>query len=181
MAEQNTLARAKPRERQRLREFQERLAQRLAEARASGTRTSRLGLQIGAGYFLIDLEDAGEIVPVPTMTAVPLTQPWFKGLANLRGNLVSVVDFALFNGEGATPIDRDSRAMAFGSGLAFNAALLITRMMGLKNVGELTLQEGADDGHPWLGRRYADADGRIWRELSLRQLAKDERFLHAGI
>jgi twitching motility protein PilI len=178
---QDTIERPRQRERQRLRDFQERLAKRLAEARTGGVRNNRLGLQIGTRLFLIDLEEAGEIVPMPVMTPVPLTQPWFKGLANMRGNLVSVVDFNMFCGDGATALDRDSRAMAFGSKLGFNAAILITRMLGLKNVGEFQAQSGADNGQVWLGRRYADADGRVWQELKLRQLAKDERFLHAGI
>lgn len=180
--DQTLIDRPKRRERQRLRDFQEMLAKRLMDARSGVMPTNRLGLQIGKRYFLLDLEEAGEIVSVPATTHVPMTQPWFRGLANMRGNLVSVVDLGVFFGDGATPIDRDSRAMAFGTRLAFNAAILVTRMAGLKNVNDLTLQAAtAQQGQEWLGRRFADADGRIWQELKLQQLAKNERFLHAGI
>ncbi len=59
---------------------------------------SKLGLQVGDDRWLVDLADAGEVIPVPPITAVPLTRPWFAGVANIRGNLYSVVDFAAFLG-----------------------------------------------------------------------------------
>ena len=37
---------------------------------------------------------------MPPIANVPLTQPWFRGLANIRGNLYSVIDFAGFLGRG---------------------------------------------------------------------------------
>ena len=46
------------------------------------------------------------MIPVPPITPVPLTRPWFRGVANVRGNLYSVVDFAAFVGVGAVEVDR---------------------------------------------------------------------------
>ena len=47
----------------------------------------------------VALEDAGEIVsPVP-LARVPLTLPWYLGLANVRGLLVGVIDLARYLGE----------------------------------------------------------------------------------
>ena len=37
--------------------------------------------------------DAGEVIAVPPIAPVPLTQPWFLGVANIRGNLYSVDRF----------------------------------------------------------------------------------------
>ncbi len=81
-----------------LREFQERLARRLAEA-AGAERRGLLGFQCGGHNWLIELAEAGEILPPPPLSAVPLTRPWFRGLANVRGSLYGVVDFAAFNGQ----------------------------------------------------------------------------------
>ena len=81
-----------------LREFQERLARRLAEA-AGAERRGLLGFQCGSDNWLIRLAEAGEILPPPPLSAVPLTRPWFRGLANVRGSLYGVVDFAAFNGQ----------------------------------------------------------------------------------
>ena len=57
-----------------LREFQERLAERLRNASAS-PRVARLGMAIDERRWLVDLAEAGEIVPVPAqMSPVPNTR-----------------------------------------------------------------------------------------------------------
>ena len=78
-----------------LREFQERLARRLAEA-SGAERRGLLGFQCGGDNWVIELAEAGEILPPPPLSTVPLTRPWFRGLANVRGTLYGVVDFAAF-------------------------------------------------------------------------------------
>ena len=49
-----------------------------------------LGVQAGPDYWLLDLADSGEILPLPPFTSVPLTRPWFCGIANIRGSLYGV-------------------------------------------------------------------------------------------
>ena len=68
-----------------LREFQQGLAQRLREAQAEAEPTSRLGVLAGSGNWLLKLDDAGEMLPLPEFSAVPLTKSWYLGLANIRG------------------------------------------------------------------------------------------------
>ena len=79
-----------------LREFQRDLASRLQTAARSAAAASLLGIQSGADFWLLTLLDAGEIIPLPTLTPVPLTKSWFCGVANIRGNLYSVIDFSAF-------------------------------------------------------------------------------------
>ena len=57
--------------------------------------------------------------------------PWFQGVANVRGNLYSVVDFAAFVGVG-TATER-ARLVLFGERLRSAAALLVDRSLGLRN------------------------------------------------
>ena len=68
-----------------LREFQERLARRLAEA-GTGERRGLLGFMCGAEHWLIELAEAGEILPPPPLSTVPLTQPWYRGLGFAPGD-----------------------------------------------------------------------------------------------
>jgi hypothetical protein len=81
-----------------LRLFQQELATRLASKTTAQVESSRLGLSCVGERWLIRLADAAEVVAVPPFAAVPLTQRWFLGLANIRGNLYSVVDLAGFLG-----------------------------------------------------------------------------------
>ena len=126
----------------RLREFQAQLVERMQAARTGvDTQVRQLGVAIGAQCWLLNLKEAGEIVTVGAITQVPLTQPWFLGLTNLRGNLISVVDLAHWMGQAPTVIDKESRIVAFGPSLGFNSALLVKRVMGLRNVADMVLQE----------------------------------------
>ena len=83
-----------------LREFQENLARRLANASAQDTLRSRLAFESGNLLWLLRLPDAGEVMPVPWLCRVPLTQRWYNGLVNVRGTLFGMVDLADFCGHG---------------------------------------------------------------------------------
>src|SRR3569832_818938 len=86
--------------RTRLREFQSQLVERMQAARSGvDTRINQLGVMIGQDRWLLSLQEAGEIISVGAITAVPLTHDWFLGLSNIRGNLISVIDFARFQGQ----------------------------------------------------------------------------------
>jgi twitching motility protein PilI len=170
--------------RTRLREFQAQLVERM-QAATSGTQAQarQLGVQIGESRWLLNLREAGEIVPVGTLTKVPLTQTWFLGLTNIRGNLTSVVDLAHFAGAAPTAVDKESRIVAFGAGLSFNGGLLVSRVLGLRDPGEMQLQD-ASDGEPvaaWAPRRYLDRDQQLWTELDLATIVQDPRFLYVGL
>lgn len=167
-------------ERVALKDFQARLAERLRAAQTAPTQSAKLGLQIGNERFLVDLADAGEIVPIPDITAVPLTKSWFRGVINLRGNLFAVTDLQLFGGGAPTSVDKDSRVLSFGARLSFNAAILVTRMMGLRNARTMRVQDSGSAEAPWAGTRYVDDAGGSWRELRLDRLVRDERFLLVG-
>ena len=134
-----------------LREFQSHLATRLADA---GNRTAAglLGIQAGNDYWLVSLTDSGEIVSLPPLTGVPLTRPWFVGIANIRGKLYSVVDFSAFQGREATPQNTSSRLLLIGARHGSNAALLVTKMLGLRNAEDLTAVPVDGDVPPWPAR-----------------------------
>lgn len=175
-----------------LRQFQQDLAQRLSSAKTEPVSLARLGVQCGAAHWLIALEDAGEIVPVPEVLPVPLSKPWYLGVANIRGSLFSVVDFSAFAGGAPTVRGAESRLLLAGSRFGINAALLVSRMLGLKNARDLNAvpddAQGAA-GPLWAGRSWreggpADAGGvstaRVWRELKFEHLVESPDFLNVG-
>lgn len=171
--------------RTRLREFQAQLVERMQAAQRGGfSQLNQLGILIGQNRYLLDLREAGEIVSAGLLTEVPLTRDWYVGLSNIRGNLTSVVDLSRFQGKESTVLDPTCRIIAFAPGLAFNSALLVTQVLGLRNIAEM--DEVASDtqktGHrAWLQRQFRDRDGHIWRELSLAALVQDQDFLHIGL
>ncbi|MBS0308867.1 MAG: chemotaxis protein CheW [Proteobacteria bacterium] len=170
--------------RTRLREFQAQLVARMQAARANANaQVNQLGVMIGNRPFLLNLQEAGEILSVGAMAKVPLTHDWFLGLANVRGNLISVVDLARFQGQASTPIERESRIIVFAPTLSFNCGLLVSRVLGLRNVAEMRVQD-VDAEHsaaPWCAQQYADRDSRVWTELNLSLIVQDQQFLQVGL
>lgn len=169
--------------RNRLREFQAQLVERM-QAASSGTHTqaSKLGVMIGETRWLLNLQEAGEIVSVGTVTPVPLTRDWFLGVINVRGNLVSVIDLARFRGMAATQVEKDSRVIAFAPSLSFNCGLLVSRVMGLRNVADMEMQaQQSSTDSPWIAQRYLDRDSHVWNELNLSLIVQDPQFLQIGV
>jgi twitching motility protein PilI len=176
-----------------MREFQAQLLERMQAAK-SGTdvRISQLGVVIGNQRWLLDLTEASEIVSVGSITPVPLTHDWYLGLANIRGNLLSVIDFARFQGQAVTPISSESRIIAFAPALSFNSGLLVSRVLGLRNIVEMELlheetapeagQAGSGlESHPWATHRFRDRESQMWQRLDLSLVVQDPRFLHVGL
>ena len=163
-----------------LREFQAHLAKRLAGA-SDQSAAGLLGFQSGSDYWLISLSDSGEIIPLPPLSTVPLTKPWFVGIANIRGNLYSVADFSAFQGKETTPQNTTSRLLLIGTRHGNNAALLVTRMLGLRNKDNLTLAPADQNAPPWTGQAYTDLEGRRWKMLDVSALLIDEEFMDIGI
>ena len=155
--------------RARLREYQEQLLERMQAAKSgSGAPIQQLGLQVGSTRYLLDLVEAGEIVSPVAPARVPLTVPWYLGLANVRGTLVGVVDMARYFGEeGAVPAGPAVRMITFAPTLGVNCALLADRVYGLRQAGAMTRD----------GDALLDADGARWMPLSLAALVREERFL----
>ena len=169
-----------------LRVFQQRLAERLREAQAETAPASRLGVETAGSYWLLRLEDAGEVLPVPKLWSVPLTQPWFLGIANIRGNLASVIDFSAFMGGQPTPLTPDCRLVLLADRFQAASALVVSRLLGLKYVQQMApiTSAGAAD-RPWTGSAYRDqgdgGEAREWRELDIAALTHQEQFLQVGI
>lgn len=161
-----------------LRDYQRDLSERLRSAAASHI-ASRLGLQVSDESWLVDLTDAGEVIPVPAITAVPLTRPWFRGVSNIRGNLYSVVDFAAFLGRNPVALGDRARLLLIGERFRLAAALLVDGSLGLRNPAQFEASESGSGA--WSRAAYKDKDGRQWKELDLPQLVQHPDFLSVGI
>jgi twitching motility protein PilI len=163
-----------------LREFQENLARRLANASARDTLRSRLAFETGERYWLLRLPDAGEVMPVPWLCRVPLTQRWYNGLVNVRGSLLGIVDLADFCGQGVTSRTAESAFLACGPRYGVNVGLLVGKVVGLRNADEFTPVADADPGAPWIAGVVRDHDGREYREINMARLLRDPGFVDIG-
>jgi twitching motility protein PilI len=163
-----------------LREFQLSVNERLRTAATRSTVASRLGFQVGGDNWFVALHQVNEVIPVPQLVPVPLTQSWFRGVANIRGNLYGMVDFAAF--QGAEPIGpgMERRVILLSDRLVGGSGLLVSRMLGLRNPEQFTPATRPADAPSWVGGVFSDAGGTRWQELDLAALVREQRFLEVG-
>lgn len=167
-----------------LRELQARLTSRLQTAKTEALSVSSwLAVETGSRHYLLPLGHSGEIFPWSSVQPVPYTQPWFLGVANLRGSLMGVVDLALLlsggNSSRHTPQTLDDTSLlVFNSALEINAALVIDKLAGLRGIDAFTSSEPAPlDAPLFFGMVYIDGNGTRWQELNLQALAQHPLFL----
>ncbi len=165
-----------------LREFQESLSVRLQSAKRGETTPPMLGVRSGGRHWLLELPDSGEVVPLVSLTAVPLTQPWFAGMVNIRGALHAVVDLSMFAGAPPTPRNDRTRLLLVGTRHGINSALLVESTVGLKPLSQLKAVEKPNlPGMPWVSAAYVDDAGQEWLHIDLPALLTESTFLDIGL
>ena len=175
--------------RESLRELQTRLANRLQSAQSEGISVAWLAVRAGGRGFLLPLGQSGEIFPPTGLQPVPYAKPWFKGVLNVRGSLLGVVDLASFEANEGGSVGPPAPAVAanaldasvvtLNELLQVNCALLVDSLAGLRGSEAFhSSAEPSTEAPAYYGHRFVDADGGSWQEINLRSLAQSPRFLN---
>lgn len=157
-----------------LREFQQGLLDRMQVQAGVESQVATLGIKIGQESWLVDMSDISEVLAVPELTAVPLTKHWYCGVANVRGNIYSITDLGAYMDRGQTIHDAQSRVLLVGQKYAFNAGLLVSKVLGLRNTSEWERSEQDN------GVFYHDNSGQQWQKLDIGQLLQQPEFIQIG-
>ncbi len=153
------------------------------EEPASGREWVGVALRMAGELYLVAREETREVLSVPTqITRVPGAKAWIKGLANIRGSLLPIIDLRQFLGSGSTPMTRNTRILVVNH-REVPAGLLVDEVLGFRRFAET---EFSGETLPTIVRseRYlAGAFRRAqeqWPVLSLRLLVENPGFLDAA-
>jgi twitching motility protein PilI len=142
-----------------------------------------VALRMAGDLYLVAREETREVLGLPpSLTRVPGAKPWVKGLANVRGQLLPVVDLRQFLGSGVTPVTRNTRVVVVNH-REIPAGLLVDEVLGFRRFAE---GEFSGDAPPTVARceRYlAGAFRRAseqWPVLSLRSVLESSAFSEAA-
>ena len=144
---------------------------------------SGIGYRVGGNYLVTRLGEVVEILDLPELTRVPLTKPWVLGVANVRGNLLPVVDLqGMLSGTMARQTGRTRLLVVDHEGVY--SGLVVDEVLGLKHFSESEHTDEADnlDGYlsPYTRRKFRSGD-RTWTVFSLFALAESPDFLQAAV
>ena len=150
---------------------------------AAGKEWVGVALRMAGDLYLVAREETREVLGVPaSMTRVPGAKTWIKGLANVRGQLLPIIDLRLFLGSGMTPLTRNTRIVVVNH-REIPAGLLVDEVLGFRRFAE---GEFSGDAPPTVARceRYlAGAFKRAseqWPVLTLRAVLESSAFSEAA-
>lgn len=142
-----------------------------------------VAFRISSESFLVAREETREVLGYPSvMTRVPGAKTWIRGLANVRGALLPVVDLRAFLGGGATNAGRSARVLV-AQHREIPAGLLVDEVLGFRRFAE---DEFSSSPPPTIVRceRYLAGVFRrgaeSWPVFSLRSLLESNEFLQAA-
>jgi twitching motility protein PilI len=154
-----------------------------AQEAASGREWVGVALRLAGDLYLVAREETREVLGVPAgTTRVPGAKPWIKGLANVRGQLLPVIDLRHFLGSGITPVTRNTRVVVVNH-REIPAGLLVDEVLGFRRFAD---SEFSGDAPPTVARceRYLAGAFRRgqeqWPVLSLRMLLESQAFAEAA-
>src|SRR5688500_16560653 len=108
---------------------------------------SGVGFRLGEMRLVTPLDHVLEVLPPPQWTPVPGVKHWLKGVANVRGNLITIVDMCEYFGKPPVFIDAAARLVIINiPGL--HTGLLVNEVLGLRHFdAEMARQDlsGLDD------------------------------------
>ncbi len=179
--------------REALRDFYSRIAARLQSADTEGATGRWLAVHAAGRPCLMPLSQSGEIFPAGVVQPLPYTQPWFLGVANLRGELHGVIDLDRFLArQGGLPATAQSSPQAGGwfitlhPDLGVRCALRVERLEGMRPASDfgpalaLPASPEAGSSPAWASGFHVDAAGASWLAFDLQALAASPEFLEAG-
>jgi twitching motility protein PilI len=150
---------------------------------AAGREWVGVAFRMGGETFLVARQETREVLGYPSsVTRIPGAKPWVKGLANVRGQLLPMLDLRQFLGSGVTAASRNTRVIVVHH-REIPAGLVVDEVLGFRRFAE---REFHADPPPTVIRceqHLAGAfrrGGEVWPVLSLKSLVESQSFLQAA-
>ena len=141
-----------------------------------------VGFRIGHKRLAAGFDEVVEILPMPQVTPVPGAQPWMLGVANIRGNLLPIVDLKQFL-EGERTVLHESQRVLVVRQPGGEVAVTIDELYGQRSfvdgqaIDAAPVSEGRY-GH-FVERAYRMGE-QDWGVFSLERLARTPEFRQAA-
>lgn len=141
-----------------------------------------VGYRIGRRRLASGFDEVVEILPMPQVTPVPGAQPWMIGVANIRGNLLPVVDLKQFL-EGERTVLHEAQRVLIVRQPGGDVAVTIDELFGQRSflaVQEVPAEPLADGRYAHFVDRAFELADQSWGIFSLERLARTPEFRQAA-
>ncbi len=153
----------------------------LPNLKEKATYWSGVGFLLGGKQYLAPLDEVAEILHMPESTRVPGAKSWVKGVANVRGTLLPIMDLNDFlfhepnksRGQRLLVIQKDELV----SSITVDDVLGLQHFEDFERLGEISEPEEAVK--PFIKGAFSRNE-QTWTIFSLYALAEDTSFLNVA-
>lgn len=145
--------------------------------------TIAVAFRIGDVQLVAPMEQVKEILPYPSISRVPRTKTWMKGIANVRGMLLPVVDLQACLGAGKVNISKKSRVLVIGCQDAL-AGLVVDEVQGLRHFLDEEYSNMLPEIDVNLKQHLVGSyqqDNEQWGIFSMNKLADNPQFIQVAV
>lgn len=141
-----------------------------------------IGFSLAGHDFVAPMSEVREVLSDPLVSRVPGARPWVRGLANMRGRLVTVVDLAEFLQLSSPVRTRGQRALCIERG-ELSVGLLVDGVSGAKHLAEelrsTDLTGVPQNLRPYVTSRFI-SPAEQWSLFDLGRVLASPEFLNAA-
>ena len=101
---------------------------------------SGIGFRMGERLFVAPMGEVGEILREPRYTRLPGVKSWVKGVANVRGRLLPLIDLCGFFGQELSPLAKQRRVLVIEHQEVF-AGIIVDEVFGMQHFAVETFSE----------------------------------------
>lgn len=142
---------------------------------------SGIGFKLAEHHFVAPMGEVAEIMAEPPSTRLPGVQPWVRGVSNVRGRLLPLIDLESFFG-GALGNRKSRRVLALELGDLYSG-LIVSEVFGMQHIPVDSFRdeipEPIDSLQPFLAGSYHH-NGIVWSVFSPFKLAQNAEFFNAA-
>ena len=155
----------------------------LPHQQETGSEWSGIAFRVANTNLVVSLGEVVEILEFPELTFVPMTRPWVRGMANIRGSLLPVIDLNGYLNGSATKITTRTRVLVINHNDVFTG-LVVDEVPGIKHFmnDEFVSSEAIVEEFlkPYTQNGFQSGE-QYWGLFSLHALAEMPQFLQVAI
>ncbi|EKF72941.1 type IV pili signal transduction protein PilI [Alcanivorax hongdengensis A-11-3] len=143
---------------------------------------SGVGFVLDGRKYVAPLDEVSEILTVPAYTRIPGAQSWMKGVANVRGRLMTVMDLSGFLDKVSSIQEKRRRLLVLDEDDLYTG-MAVDEVLGMQHFPIDSFVESlpvSDDSTRDYVRGAYQREGEYWSVFSLVRLAEDPRFMQVA-
>ncbi|MBL4607555.1 MAG: purine-binding chemotaxis protein CheW [Pseudomonadales bacterium] len=143
---------------------------------------SGIGFSLEGKNYVAPLNETAEILQIPAYTSVPGVKKWLRGVANVRGKLLPVLDLLSFLNSDKKANIKTRRLLVIEKNTLYSG-VIVDKVYGMQHFDTDDYSEEISEENnktaPYITGSYS-RDGETWRVFSPYRLSEDPDFINVA-